>query len=249
MPIPVDATLDDIINYFEANIEGFNNLPTWYIPLFKTIASKSVTINDWNQLFEQVKRSLSQGLTITETMVAVIEKLKTLSDELDFYNKLGELGKNDSNLNLPAGTPVSWANAQGSHKLFTTALASDKNRSGMVGVVRYASNKNAFTPVLIFGDVAIANFINLIDTGNLNGIVEGSRLFLSATVAGKYTTTIPNRPNAALWVATVTELKNNGSGHMFVHPINYRAEGGVWIEVSQNEPAGQNDGDFWYDIP
>ena len=249
MPLPANPTLDDIINYFEANIEGFNDLPSWYIPLFKTVATKSVTVTDWNQLFEQVKRSMSQGLTITETMVAVIEKLKTIGDEIDFYNKLGEIGKNHSGLNLPAGTPVSWEGPQGSHKLFNTALASDKNRSSIVGVLRYSSNVNAFTPVLVFGDIQIDNFANLIDTGSVDGIIDGSRLFLSATQPGKYTTTIPDRPNTALWVATVVEIKNNGSGHMFVYPINYRAEGGVWIEVSQNQPIGQNDGDFWYDIP
>lgn len=248
MPIPVDATLDDIINYFENNIEGFNNLPSWYVPLFKTLASKSVTINDWNQLFEMVKRSLSQGLTITEVMVALIENLKTLSDQIDYYNKLGDIGKNHSNLDLPAGAPVSWAGVEGSHKLFTTALASDPTRSKMVGVLRYASNKNAFTPVLVFGNVEVANFADIVDSASIGGIIEGSRLYLSATEAGKYSTTIPDRPNAALWLATITELKNNNSGKIFVYEINYRAEGGLWIEVAQNEPVGQVTGDFWYDV-
>jgi hypothetical protein len=78
----------------------------------------------------------------------------------------------------------------------------------------------------------------------------GSQLYLSATEAGKYSLTVPDRPNQALWVATVTSFNsNNLKGSMFIFPHRLRTgSGGIDIQVSANQPTNQIEGDLWYDI-
>jgi hypothetical protein len=68
MPLPENSTFDDILEYFQETIIGSTNLPSWYIPLFKTVAAKNLTISDWNMMFEQLKKNISQTATLVEVM-------------------------------------------------------------------------------------------------------------------------------------------------------------------------------------
>jgi hypothetical protein len=73
MPLPEDSSIDDIISYFEETILGSTNLPSWYVPLFKTVATKNLSINDWNLMFEQLKKNISQTATIAEVMESFLK--------------------------------------------------------------------------------------------------------------------------------------------------------------------------------
>lgn len=162
-----------------------------------------------------------------------------------------EIGKNNEteNITLPAGTVVTWAGAQGANKLFVRADGSIKDKSRLVGVLSHPAAKNAFAPVVVFSEVAIEDFREIMESGSDAGLVDGTQLYLSYTAPGKYTTTAPARPYADIWVATIIDINTSShKGRIFVYPQNQRVEGGVWIEVSDNQPVGQSDGDFWYDI-
>lgn len=160
-----------------------------------------------------------------------------------------EIGKNISGLSLVPGTVVAWAGAQGANKLMTRADASDPNLSQLVGVLHHPVAPNGFSPVVVFAEVEIDDFRQIMETGSDAGLVEGQKLYLSSTAPGKYTTTPPPRPYADIWVASIISINlSSHKGKIFVYPQNQRVEGGVWIEVSQNQPVGQKDGDFWYDI-
>jgi hypothetical protein len=162
-----------------------------------------------------------------------------------------EIGKNNesANVTLPAGTIVTWAGASGANKLFLKADASDPNKSKMVGVLHHPASKNAFAPVAVFAEIEVEDFRVLMDSGTDAGLTSGTKLYLSHTVPGKYTTIPPVRPYADIWVASVVDINlSSHRGRIFVYPQNQRVEGGIWIEVSDNQPVGQSDGDFWYDI-
>jgi hypothetical protein len=165
--------------------------------------------------------------------------------------ELEEIGKNSEteNITLPAGTVVTWAGALGANKLFVRADGSVKEKSRMVGVLSYPVARNEFGPVVVFAEIAIEDFRQIMESGSDAGLVDGTRLYLSYTAPGKYTTTPPARPYADIWVATIVSINTNShKGRIFVYPQNQRVEGGIWIEVSDNQPVGQSDGDFWYDI-
>jgi len=73
MPLTEYNSAQDVIDYFEETILGSTNIPDWYLPLFKTIASKNLTINDWNLMFEQLKKNISQTNTVVEVMDAFMK--------------------------------------------------------------------------------------------------------------------------------------------------------------------------------
>lgn len=171
-------------------------------------------------------------------------------EELQINQQLGDIGKNNENLTLPEGTPVVFSDAQGNHKLFIRANANDPNKSSIVGVIIRDTPHNDFSYCSVFGDIKINDFSVLIENYNANNITFGTKLYLSATTAGKYSLTLPNRPNAAIWVATITDFNaNNGKGSMFIYPQRLRNDGdGLNIQVSLNQPTDQVEGDLWYDI-
>lgn len=163
-----------------------------------------------------------------------------------------ELGKNNetANVTLPAGTIVTWAGAQGGHKLFLKADASNTNLSKMVGVLHHPAAKNAFAPVAVFAEIEIDDFREIMDSGTDAGLAAGTKLYLSATVPGKYTTTAPARPNADIWVATVIDINlSNHKGDIFVYPqkevTNYL---GDVVKASTTQPSPFLDTDIWIQI-
>jgi hypothetical protein len=164
--------------------------------------------------------------------------------------KLGDIGKNYDSITLPEGTPVVFSGVQGSHKLFIRANANNQNTSSIVGVVIRNVPTNQFAFCSVFGDMKINDFSVLIENYNAANVTFGTKLYLSATTAGKYSLTVPDRPNAAIWVATVTDFNaSNGKGSMFIYPQRLRVDGdGLNIQVSLNQPTNQVIGDLWYDI-
>jgi hypothetical protein len=161
-----------------------------------------------------------------------------------------EIGKNDSGLSLVAGTIVSWAGAQGSHKLFTRADASDPTKSQLVGVLHHSAGVNAFSPVAVFAEIEIDDFRQIMETGTDVGLVEGTKLYLSYTAPGKYSTTQPPRPNADIWVASVVSINlSSHRGKIFVYPQREPSiDAGVVVHVSQTQPSPFLDTDLWIQI-
>jgi len=182
---------------------------------------------------------------------------RTLSYKCEFGHihninqEVQEIGKNIevANVTLPAGTVVTWAGAQGANKLFLKADGAVKEKSQLIGVLHHPAAKNAFAPVAVFAEIEIEDFRQIMESGSDVGLVDGTKLYLSYTNPGRYTTTPPPRPYADIWVATIININTNShKGRIFVYPQNQRVEGGVWIEVSDNQPVGQSQGDFWYDV-
>jgi len=171
-------------------------------------------------------------------------------EELQINQKLGDIGKNYDSITLPEGSPVVFSGVQGSHKLFIRANANNQNTSSIVGVVIRDVPQNQFAFISVFGDMKIDDFSVLIENYNAANVTFGTKLYLSATTAGKYSLTVPNRPNAAIWVATVTDFNSaNNKGSMFIYPQRLRTDGdGLNIQVSLNQPVDQVSGDLWYDI-
>jgi hypothetical protein len=213
-----------------------------------------------NGIFEKVQFNISSEQDMEEIpngSVFYNPDKRTLAYKCEFGHvhninqEVQEIGKNNeaANVTLPAGTIVTWAGAQGANKLFTRADASDPNKSKMVGVLHHPAAKNAFAPVAVFAEIEVDDFRVLMDSGTDAGLSEGTKLYLSYTTPGKYTLTPPPRPYADIWVASVVSVNlSSHKGKIFVYPQNQRVEGGVWIEVSENQPTGQTDGDFWYDV-
>lgn len=171
-------------------------------------------------------------------------------EELQINQTLGDIGKNDDLISLPEGTPVTFSGVQGDHKLFIRARANSEATSAIVGVIVKSVNTNGFSFCSVFGDLAINDFSLLMEGGNTTGLTFGKQLYLSATEAGKYSLTVPDRPNQALWVATVTSYNTNSKkGSMFIFPHRLRTgSGGIDIQVTANQPTNQIEGDLWYDI-
>jgi hypothetical protein len=171
-------------------------------------------------------------------------------EELQINQQLGDIGKNYENLTLPEGTPVVFSGVQGNHKLFIRANANNENTSSLVGVVIRDTPHNGFSYCSVFGDLAINDFSEIIENYDPELIEFGTKLYLSATTAGKYSLTVPDRPNAGIWVATVTNFnENNDKGSIFIYPQRLRINGsGLDIQVSENQPSDQIEGDLWYDI-
>ena len=120
----------------------------------------------------------------------------------------------------------------------------------MIGVVIRDTPHNGFSYCSVFGDLAINDFSEIIENYDPELIEFGTKLYLSATTAGKYSLTVPDRPNAGIWVATVTNFnENNDKGSIFIYPQRLRINNsGLDIQVSENQPANQIEGDLWYDI-
>jgi len=163
-----------------------------------------------------------------------------------------EIGKNDepANVILPAGTVVAWAGATGANKLFVKADASNPNLSKIVGVLHHPVGKNEFSPVAVFAEIEIEDFREIMESGSDSGLIEGQKLYLSYTVAGKYSTTAPPRPNADIWVASITSINlSSHKGKIFVYPqkevMNYI---GDVVKASETQPSPFLDTDIWIHI-
>jgi len=181
---------------------------------------------------------------------------RTLSYKCEFGHihninqEVQEIGKNDSGLSLVAGTIVSWAGAQGSHKLFTRADASDPTKSQMVGVLHHPADINGFAPVAVFAEIEIDDFRLIMESGSDAGLTAGQKLYLSYTAPGKYSTTQPPRPNADIWVASIVSINlSNHKGKIFVYPQREQStNAGVVVHVSQTQPSPFLDTDVWIQI-
>lgn len=162
-----------------------------------------------------------------------------------------EIGKNNeaANVTLPAGTIVTWAGAQGNHKLFLKADASDPTKSTLVGVLHHPAAKNAFAPVAVFAEIEIDDFRVIMDSGTDVGLTEGTKLYLSHTVAGKYSTTAPIRPNADIWVASVVSINlSSHRGKIFVYPQRERLDGTNYVQASESPPLNPLNNELWFNI-
>ncbi len=173
----------------------------------------------------------------------------TLGEILDISQFLGGIGKNAEGGTVYEGQPVAFSGVQGSHKTFAKANASQPSLSQIVGVVNKTVSTNGFAFCSVFGEFDINDFTILMESGNTTGLQAGSKLYLSAAQSGTYTLTIPIRPYAAIWVASVISYNsNNHKGRLFVFPHRERVDGDATIVVSNDRPANQIEGDFWYDI-
>jgi hypothetical protein len=160
-----------------------------------------------------------------------------------------EIGKNADTSSLVPGTIVTWSGAQGNNKLFVRADASVEEKSQLIGVLHHPAAVNGFAPVAVFAEIEIDDFRQIMESGSDAGLVDGTKLYLSYTVPGKYSLSQPPRPYSDIWVATIISVNTNShKGRIFVYPQFKRLEGGVSIEVSAIEPLVKIDGDFWYQV-
>jgi hypothetical protein len=160
-----------------------------------------------------------------------------------------EIGKNDSGLSLVEGTIVSWAGAQGSHKLFTRADASDPTKSQLIGVLHHPAGVNGFAPVAVFAEIEIDDFRVIMGTGTDVGLEEGTKLYLSSTAPGKYSLTAPIRPNADIWVASVVSVNlSSHKGKIFVSPQRERLSEQSYVQASESQPLNPLNNELWFDI-
>lgn len=214
-----------------------------------------------NGIFEKIQFNIAS----TQDMAAVPNgsvfynpDKRTLAYKCEFGHvhninqEVQEIGKNNevANVTLPAGTIVTWAGASGANKLFLKADASDPNKSKMVGVLHHPAAKNEFAPVAVFAEIEIDDFRVIMDSGTDVGLTEGTKLYLSHTVAGKYTITQPPRPNADIWVASVVSVNlSSHKGKIFVYPQREASiNAGVVVHVSQTQPSPFLDTDLWIQI-
>lgn len=148
---------------------------------------------------------------------------------------------------------VSWYAAQGDHKIFVPANANDVNRSTMVGVLTTVPTVDTdyFAVVSVFGEVGVNDFRDIMENNDDSGLTFGSKLYLSANPlwSGRYTTTIPERPNAAIWVGSVVSYNPaNHKGILFIYPVRERVDGGnLQIFYQNTQPTNMIEGDLWYD--
>lgn len=206
-----------------------------------------------NELLDGMFYYDNQDSVQTLTFVHTLENGET--ETIRLGQQLYGMGKN-LNGALVAGQPVYWAGVQGDHPYFEGANASSATpqKNQMIGVLMTDAATNDFAPVAVFGYLTGVNLTQLLETGIDPSTVDfGAKLYLSATQDGKYTTTIPARPNAAIWVATVMKVNGNRTScSIFVNPIRERiGEGGVQIyytDVSDPDPVGGIAGDYWYDV-
>lgn len=162
-----------------------------------------------------------------------------------------EIGKNISGNSLVPGIVVTWAGAQGNHKLFVEADASDQDKSQLVGVLHHPADNNEFAPVAVFAEIEIDDFREIMADGDDSYLEDGTKLYLSPTVPGKYVVTAPVRPNADIWVATVISVNTSShKGRIFAYPQRERlVDDEPRITISETQPTSNliND-DLWFHI-
>lgn len=186
--------------------------------------------------------------------------LTDLGDIVEIGNTLGNFGKNHNGTTY-IGQPVVLTGVQevDAVKEFVSASAASEELSTMVGVLTSSFeggvlNPNEVGKITVFGDIDIPDFKYILDLTFLDDlgidfikdIPFGTKLYLSAE-AGKYSAVMPSKPNQAIWVATVLDIKPNNSGRIFVFPQRLRLDGGVDIQTSDTQPTDQAASDFWYD--
>lgn len=176
----------------------------------------------------------------------------TLGNKHEIGQNLEGLGKKDNEVShdYVDAEIVTWSRAQGDHKLFIPADASDPAKSLMIGVLTTVPNEESddFAIVSVFGEVRVSDFRDIMDGGSDAGITFGSKLYLSSTTPGKYTTIQPARPNASIWVATVVSFNaSSHKGRIFVYPVRERVENGTLIYSQNTQPTALSAGDMWFD--
>lgn len=173
------------------------------------------------------------------------------TQEVNIGQELYGIGKNVNGF-LPEGAVVAYQGVQGDHLTYVPAKAlySTPELNTMIGVLTTNVDTNEYGPVVVFGQVDISDFSIIMEDDDDSMLDFGTKLYLSADQQFRYTTVVPDRPNAAIWVATVLQF-NPASHHgiMFVNPIRLRVDGGgVQIFVDENRPSALIAGDFWYEL-
>lgn len=230
-----------------------------------------------NPEFETLKLSTTTGLTQEEvtdpgTMFYDIERhtvtlLTDLGEYLELGSNLGDFGKNvDNSIGVPPtiegiyeGAPVALSGAQGGHKLFVRADASNPDLSAMIGVLTTSTSENGygqleyndFGKVSVFGEVTIPNFTKIMEANDTSGLQFGSKLYLSAVDPGRYTLVEPQKPHTSIWVATVTDFNQaNNRGKLFIFPHRQRSEiqGNEFFVTDEAEtpPTYAIEDDIWF---
>lgn len=163
------------------------------------------------------------------------------------------IGKNTSGGTLIKGSPVAWSGVQGNHPTFTGAgaAAASPELNAMVGIADTSTDNNEYGPVVVFGIVKEVDIGQIMESQDqLSSLTFGTKLYLSATTPGTFTINEPARPNASVWAGTILSLNTNqyNNADLFVHIQRPRtASGGVDIQLSDNQPSGQIEGDIWFD--
>jgi hypothetical protein len=187
----------------------------------------------------------------TLTYYHVYENGQALDIQLN--QSLHGIGKNDTNQTIYKGEVCYFSDVQGHHILMDKANANINvpYKNAMIGVAATQTAKNQYGPVYVFGYIHGVDLELVMEAGTNFELIEfGTKLYLSATDNGKYSLSVPSRPNAAIWVATVIDFNTNqfNNATLFVNPQKERIEGGVNIQLSDTQPTGQIEGDLWYDI-
>lgn len=139
---------------------------------------------------------------------------KTLAVDLDTANDVTlQVGQefhvravNKTGSTITDGQVVYIDDAQGNRPTIALAIANDITKCRVIGVATQDIADNAEGYVTTFGKV---------HGFNTTGMTDGATLYLSASVAGALTETVPTSPNFVVTVATALNSTNNGS--IFVH--------------------------------
>jgi len=78
------------------------------------------------------------------------------------------------------------------------ALYSTPELNTMIGVLTTNVDTNEYGPVVVFGQVDITDFSILMEDDDDSMLDFGTKLYLSVDQQFRYTTVIPDRPNAAI---------------------------------------------------
>ena len=102
--------------------------------------------------------------------------------------------RNQTGATIPNGTVVYINGATGNTPTIAKAIATSFTTADIIGVTTTSIPNNGF------GYATINGLVNGLDT---SAFAEGDPVFLSATTAGAYTATEPNRPNYSIQVGVI----------------------------------------------
>ena len=189
-----------------------------------------------------------------------------LGEYLEVGSNLGDIGKNLNNNTWEGQCVVLDASqTQIPIKTFDLADASNKTLS-MVGVLKTSTGTTIegrldigeVGKIAMFGDVDVTDFAQILDSdfltdsgfANIESITAGTKLYLSATEAGKYAGIAPSNGNTVIWVATllsVSNVRTTYPGSIFVYPQVIRSSGASLLYYNTDTPETFAKNDVWID--
>jgi hypothetical protein len=154
-------------------------------------------------------------------------ELGTVALQTGYSNSTNALGqeltfvaRNHTGTTIQNGTLVYISGSTGNRVIVALAVAEEGHRGELIGMATTDILNNQSGMVTVFGTVHDLN---------THGYPEGTRVYLSASVPGAWSTVIPNEH--AVMLGTVT-YEHNNNGHMLVSVRDVCVQDlGVWTDV------------------